>query len=50
MIRENIKILVEESVGYYEIKKHKPWLNERCSKLLCQREKLNCSGYRIQVK
>jgi 50S ribosomal subunit-associated GTPase HflX len=25
MIRENIKISAKESLGYYELKKHKPW-------------------------
>jgi hypothetical protein len=49
-IRENIKILAKDSVGYYESKKHKAWFDEGCSKLLHQRNKLNCSGYRIQVK
>jgi hypothetical protein len=24
--------------GYYELKKHKPWFDERCSKLLDQRK------------
>jgi hypothetical protein len=37
-IRENIKIPAEESLGYYELKKHKPWLNEGCSELLDQRK------------
>jgi hypothetical protein len=32
-IRENIKISDEEGLGYYELKKHKPWFNERCSEL-----------------
>jgi hypothetical protein len=36
-IRENIKTSVKESLGYYELKKHKPWFNEGCSKLLDQR-------------
>jgi hypothetical protein len=27
-IRENIKISVKESLGYYELKQHKPWLDE----------------------
>jgi hypothetical protein len=27
-IRENIKILAKESLVYYELKKHKPWLDE----------------------
>jgi hypothetical protein len=33
-IRENIKISVEESVGDYELKQHKPWIDEGCSELL----------------
>jgi hypothetical protein len=24
-IRENIKILAKESLGYFELRKHKPW-------------------------
>jgi hypothetical protein len=35
-IRENIKILAKESPHYYELKKHKPWLDEGCPKLLEQ--------------
>jgi hypothetical protein len=35
-IRDNIKISAKESLGYYEINKHKPWLDEGCSKLLNQ--------------
>jgi flagellar motility protein MotE (MotC chaperone) len=38
MIRENIKISAKQSLGYYELKKHKPWFNRRCSKLLDQRK------------
>jgi hypothetical protein len=38
MIRENIKISAKESIGYYELKKHKTWFNEGCSKLLDQRK------------
>jgi hypothetical protein len=31
-IRGNIKISAKESLGlgYYELKKHKPWFDERC--------------------
>jgi hypothetical protein len=47
IIRENIKISAEESLGYSELTNHKPWLNGGCSKLLDQRNKLNCSSYRI---
>jgi hypothetical protein len=34
MIRENIKISAKESLSYFELKKHNPWLDERCSELL----------------
>jgi hypothetical protein len=27
-IRESIKILAKESLGYYELKKHQPWFEE----------------------
>jgi hypothetical protein len=37
-IRENIKISTKECIGYYELKKHKPWFDEGCSKLLNQME------------
>jgi hypothetical protein len=37
-IRENIKISAKECLGYYELRKHKPWFDERCSKLLDQRK------------
>jgi hypothetical protein len=33
-VRENIKISAKESLGYYELKKHKPWFDEGCSELL----------------
>jgi hypothetical protein len=35
-IRGNIRILAKESLGYYELKKHKPWFDEGCLKLLDQ--------------
>jgi hypothetical protein len=38
MIRESIKILAKESLGYYELRKHKPWFDKGCSKLLDQRK------------
>jgi hypothetical protein len=38
MIKDNIKISAEENLGYFELKKHKPWFNEGCSKLLDQRK------------
>jgi hypothetical protein len=37
-IRENIKISSKESLGYFELKKHKLWFDEGCSKLLDQRK------------
>jgi hypothetical protein len=38
MIRENIKISAKECLGHFELKKHKPWFYEGCSKLLDQRK------------
>jgi hypothetical protein len=37
-IIENIIISAKESLGYYELKKHKPWFNEGCATLLDQRK------------
>jgi hypothetical protein len=38
-MRENIKKLSQkESLGYYELKKHKPWFDKGCSKLLHHRK------------
>jgi hypothetical protein len=37
-IKENIKISVKESLGYYAPKQHKPWFDEGCSELLDQRK------------
>jgi hypothetical protein len=33
MFRDNIKISAEESLGYFELKKHEPRFGEGCSKL-----------------
>jgi hypothetical protein len=35
-ITENIKISAKGSLGYYELKKNKPWFDEGCSELLDQ--------------
>jgi hypothetical protein len=37
-IRENIKLSAKESLGYFELKKHVPWFDKGCSKLLEQRK------------
>jgi hypothetical protein len=39
-IRENIKIPAKERLSYYELKKHKPWFDKGCSKLLDQRKQV----------
>jgi hypothetical protein len=39
-IRENIKISAKENLGYLEFKKHKPWFNKGCQKLLDQRKEV----------
>jgi hypothetical protein len=33
-IRENIRISAKVSLGYYELKEHKPWFDKGCSELL----------------
>jgi hypothetical protein len=38
MIIGNIKFSAKEGLGYFELKKHKPWFNKGCSKLLDQRK------------
>jgi hypothetical protein len=38
IIRENIKISAEESLGYYEPKKNKSWFDEGCPKFLDQKK------------
>jgi hypothetical protein len=37
-IRENINISAKESLGCYELRQHKPWFDEGCSKLLDRRK------------
>jgi hypothetical protein len=37
-IREDIRIPAKESLDYYELKKHKLWFDEGCSKLVHQRK------------
>jgi hypothetical protein len=49
-IRQNIKILAKESLSYCESKYHKPWFDEKCTKLVVKESRLNYSGCRKQVK
>jgi hypothetical protein len=49
-IRENINISAKESLGYDELKKHKPWFAEGSQNYMFRGNKLNCSRYRIQMK
>jgi hypothetical protein len=37
-IGENIKICARESLGYYELKKNKPWSDEGCFKIIRPKE------------
>jgi hypothetical protein len=38
IMRENVNISVEKSLGYYELKKHKPWCDEGCSRIVRSQE------------
>jgi hypothetical protein len=37
-IKESIRISAKASLGYYELRKDKPWFDKACSKLLHQRK------------
>ncbi|PNF34643.1 hypothetical protein B7P43_G05860 [Cryptotermes secundus] len=58
-IRENIKMSAKESLGYYELKKHKSRFDEGCTKLLDQRKQAKLqwlqdpselNGYNLNMK
>jgi hypothetical protein len=49
-INDNLKDSATDSPGYCELKQYKQWFNEKCSKLLDQRSRINCIGCRIQTK
>jgi hypothetical protein len=51
VVRESIKVSFKESMGYFELKKHKPWFDEGFSKLLDQwkQAKLQWLHYRSEV-
>jgi hypothetical protein len=38
MLRENIKISAKEGLGFYELKKRKPWFVKGWSKLVDERK------------
>jgi iron only hydrogenase large subunit-like protein len=46
-IRENITISAKESLGYFELKKQKPWFDEGCSHLLDQRKQAKLQWLQI---
>jgi len=37
-IKENVRTLTKENLGLYELKQHKPWFDEECSRFLDQRK------------
>jgi hypothetical protein len=46
----NIKILARESLHHYELKQHKSWFDEECSKLSHKRKQTKLQSCRIQAK
>jgi uncharacterized protein YaaR (DUF327 family) len=50
VIRENIKLSAKDSLGYCELKKHKPWFDEACSKLVDQRKQAKLQRLQDQNK
>jgi hypothetical protein len=49
-IEENIKTSAKEGLVLYELKQRKLWFDEECSRILGQRSRLKCNGYRIKTK
>jgi hypothetical protein len=49
-IRENIKMSAKESLGYYELKRNKPWFDEGCSKLLHQRKQVKLQSLQDPIE
>jgi hypothetical protein len=49
-IRENMKASATDSLGFYELKEHKPWFDEGHSKLLDQRKQTELQGLQNQDK
>jgi hypothetical protein len=47
------QISAKKSIGYYELKKHKPWFDEGCSELLDKKKKkqakLQCLQYPSEI-
>jgi hypothetical protein len=50
MIRENVNISAKEILGYFQLKKHKPWIDEGFSKLLYQRNHAKFQWLKIKMK
>jgi hypothetical protein len=50
IITETINISAKECLGYCELKKHKPWVDQACLKLVDQRKQAKLQWLRIQVK
>jgi len=49
-IKENMKSSAKESLDLYELKEHKSWFDEACSRFFDKVSRLTCNGYRIQTK
>jgi hypothetical protein len=49
-IKENIKSSAKENLDLYELKQHKSWIDEACSRFIDKVSRLKCTGYRIQTK
>jgi hypothetical protein len=50
-LRENRKTSAKESIGHYELQQHKPWFDDKCSKLIDRgkQDKIKCLQNPSQV-
>jgi hypothetical protein len=49
-ITENMKASATESLGYFELKHHKPWFEEKCSELLEKRKQAKLQWLQNPIK
>jgi hypothetical protein len=49
-VRENITMSAKESLGYYELKKHKPWFDKGYAELLDQRKQAKLQWLQDPIK
>jgi hypothetical protein len=50
LLRNNIQISAKDSLRYFELKKHTPWFDKGCSKLLDQKKEARLQWLHDRMK